>query len=428
RVREAGGAHVRWQACGALPRQRRSDPLQFPRGSHAADRARAHADGIHELRRERPSGSTSRDDDDVRRDVRCAGGVSPTRALAHRGGGARGPGEIAVPYGRDGEVRARHVLLQRRVRGALSRRGARAGAEPEGRDVRSGAGDERGGRDRGAVPCDPVGRARFHSLQLRERRHGGAHGRTSRRHQGGGDGGPVSAARARRCSARGCAPDRDRGSWQLRDDDRSGDGRAAHGPYHEPGSARARGARGPAYAARRRRIAGCWTHHSGNARRGQAHRDDRNRPQSYRSMPVRHVLGVIFVLASMGTGATRAAAQVGYPPNRSPYHDITEKQDFTVYGGYFKGNTGAAGVGPQSGALFGVRYALHIGGPAELVGRLARASSSRTVLDPNQPYATRDLGTTSQAIYLADVGITLNLTGQKSYHHFVPTAGFGLGI
>ena len=145
-------------------------------------------------------------------------------------------------------------------------------------------------------------------------------------------------------------------------------------------------------------------------------------------MPVRHVLGVIFVLASMGTGATPVAAQVGYPPNRSPYHDITEKQDFTVYGGYFKGNTGAAGVGPQSGALFGVRYALHIGGPAELVGRLARASSSRTVLDPNQPDATRDLGTTSQAIYLADVGITLNLTGQKSYHHFVPTAGFGLGI
>jgi hypothetical protein len=145
-------------------------------------------------------------------------------------------------------------------------------------------------------------------------------------------------------------------------------------------------------------------------------------------MPVRPEAVVIFVLASVGAGATRAAAQVGYPPSRSPYHDITEKQDFTVYGGYFKGNTGTAGVGPQSGALFGVRYALHVGGPAELVGRLARASSSRTVLDPNQPAATRDLGTTSQAIYLADVGITLNLTGQKSYRHFVPTAGFGLGI
>jgi len=145
-------------------------------------------------------------------------------------------------------------------------------------------------------------------------------------------------------------------------------------------------------------------------------------------MPVRHVLGVVFVLASMGSGAARAAAQVGYPPSESPYHDITQMQDFTVYGGYFKGSAGAAGVGPQSGALFGVRYALHVGGPAELVGRLARASSSRTVLDPSQPDDARDLGTTSQAIYLADVGITLNLTGQKSYRHFVPTAGFGLGI
>ena len=43
----------------------------------------------------------------------------------------------------NGEVRARHVLLQRGRRGAVQGRGARARAEPEGRDVRSGAGDER---------------------------------------------------------------------------------------------------------------------------------------------------------------------------------------------------------------------------------------------------------------------------------------------
>ena len=40
-----------------------------------------------------------------------------------------------VPRRRDREVRARHVLPQRRRRGALARRGAAARAEPEGRDL-----------------------------------------------------------------------------------------------------------------------------------------------------------------------------------------------------------------------------------------------------------------------------------------------------
>ena len=54
------------------------------------------------------------------------------------------------PPRRDREVRARHVLLQRRRREALSRRGAHPRPVVEGRHLRPPPGDERRGRHRGS--------------------------------------------------------------------------------------------------------------------------------------------------------------------------------------------------------------------------------------------------------------------------------------
>jgi hypothetical protein len=122
------------------------------------------------------------------------------------------------------------------------------------------------------------------------------------------------------------------------------------------------------------------------------------------------------------------AAQVGTEPEKSPYQDFTYHQDFTVFSGYFSGNKGTPGIGPQSSPIFGVRYGLHIGGPAEMSIRIARASSSRNVLDPTKIGAARDLGTMSDPIWIADAGINLALTGQKSFHHLIPVIGVGVGV
>jgi hypothetical protein len=133
-------------------------------------------------------------------------------------------------------------------------------------------------------------------------------------------------------------------------------------------------------------------------------------------------------LALLCAAATPAVAQIGHPPSASPYHDVPFKQEITFYGGYFGGGRGSVGVGPESAPLLGARYAIRLGGPAEFTTHLARASSSRLVLDPTKPVETRAVGKQSTAIYLADVGIALNLTGQKSYRRFIPVAAFGLGI
>ena len=121
-------------------------------------------------------------------------------------------------------------------------------------------------------------------------------------------------------------------------------------------------------------------------------------------------------------------AQVGYPPARSPYRDLIFHQELTAFTGYLGGSKGRAGIAPSSGPVAGVRYEIRIGGPAEFTVRLMRAWTERTVLDPEKPEATRKIGTRGWPIYQGDVGLTINLTGQKSWHGLVPVVSGGIGL
>lgn len=123
------------------------------------------------------------------------------------------------------------------------------------------------------------------------------------------------------------------------------------------------------------------------------------------------------------------AAQVGHAPQRSPYIDLEYRQEATVFGGYYEAGTDMVGVAPQSGPMFGVRYDLRLGGPAYLTSKVAYVSSKRMVIDPRRPADQRVLqDDASWPIYMADVGIALNLTGQRSYRHLVPFVNGTLGI
>lgn len=134
-------------------------------------------------------------------------------------------------------------------------------------------------------------------------------------------------------------------------------------------------------------------------------------------------ISALFLLVS-----APAAAQVGHPPSESPYHDIPFKQEITVYGGDYQGAIGRAGVGPTGGAVIGARYSIRLGGPVEATAHVARVATSRMVKDPVKVGNERLVGEESFGLYMADVGFALNLTGQKSYHRFVPVVGAGLGV
>lgn len=143
------------------------------------------------------------------------------------------------------------------------------------------------------------------------------------------------------------------------------------------------------------------------------------------------VIGVMRRLALAATAVLLPAgvrAQVGYPPARSPFEDLEFRQNFSLLGGYFAAKADPVGVAPRGGALVGLQYDLGFGGPAILTTRVRTVFSERTAIDPARPKAQRVLGTEQRPLTLADVGLTLALTGNRTFHGFVPLVHGGAGI
>lgn len=126
--------------------------------------------------------------------------------------------------------------------------------------------------------------------------------------------------------------------------------------------------------------------------------------------------------------ATAGAQDVGYPPEESPYRDVIYRQELTLFGGFYRAGKDPEGVAPQSGPMGGVHYELRIGGPANVYGRLGLVRTERDVVDPASPPEQRDAGQRDVNLLLADVGLVLNLTGQKSWRGFVPHLNGGVGV
>lgn len=132
-------------------------------------------------------------------------------------------------------------------------------------------------------------------------------------------------------------------------------------------------------------------------------------------------------LAPAAAGA-QVTVDVGHTPAESPYRDVLWRQGWSLFGGYFAAGSDVAGVAPQSGPMIGARYDIRIAGPASFYARVAGVSSERRVLNPAALPEARDQGLESLTLGLADIGISLDLTGQKSWHRMVPVVAAGVGI
>jgi len=132
--------------------------------------------------------------------------------------------------------------------------------------------------------------------------------------------------------------------------------------------------------------------------------------------------------AAAADASTARAQEVGYPPERSPFRDLEYRQELTAFTGYFAAGKDPVGVAPRGGPMLGARYEVRVGGPAQFTARGGVVWSKRTVIDPRLAPGSRELGTPEQGLYVADVGLSLNLTGQKSYHRVVPLIHGGIGV
>jgi hypothetical protein len=133
-------------------------------------------------------------------------------------------------------------------------------------------------------------------------------------------------------------------------------------------------------------------------------------------------------LAPLFAPPSAAAQIVGYPPEQSPFRDLEYRHDFTLFGGYFRAGKDPAGAAPRSAPMAGFRYEAAVGGPAALFGRFSYVMSERMVIDPTLPEAAREQGLRTWPLYVADVGVALNITGRKSYRRLVPIVTLGFGF
>ena len=125
--------------------------------------------------------------------------------------------------------------------------------------------------------------------------------------------------------------------------------------------------------------------------------------------------------------AATAGAQVGHLPANSPFVDLESDQELTFFAGVFRAGSDAVGVAPRGGPMFGLRYEKTIGGPAALMVRVAHVNSERFPVDPTSATAPQ-LGRRNVSLNLVDANISVNLTGQKSWHNLVPALNIGAGI
>jgi hypothetical protein len=123
-----------------------------------------------------------------------------------------------------------------------------------------------------------------------------------------------------------------------------------------------------------------------------------------------------------------AAQEVGHDPTHSPYHDIPRGGGPLFTMGYLSGTRGRVGVGPSSGAVWGLRWNARVGGMTTLVANLAYAQTNRFVVNPADSAKDQKTGPFASPTAMVDLGLQFALTGGKTWHGVSPYLGTALGF
>lgn len=136
----------------------------------------------------------------------------------------------------------------------------------------------------------------------------------------------------------------------------------------------------------------------------------------------------LLLAGASAVSRSAAHAQVGHLPEQSPYDDVKLGQTVSFMAGWSAVKRDPAGVAPASSIAAVLRYDAAVGGPASLFVRYTLAPSSRNVLAPNQPRATRVARNQSVATHALEGGIDIALTGKKTWRSLMPLLSGGVGV
>ena len=137
------------------------------------------------------------------------------------------------------------------------------------------------------------------------------------------------------------------------------------------------------------------------------------------------ILGAIALLIAYPP--TRLPAQVGYPPDQSPYRDVKRGQTLILSGGYLIGDRGVVGVGPSDGPTVGARFQVLMGKDLAffLAGTYGRLS--RYVADPTKNAGSQISGPIKTDVGIVEGGMDVMLSGAKTWHGLAPYLGGSAG-
>lgn len=135
---------------------------------------------------------------------------------------------------------------------------------------------------------------------------------------------------------------------------------------------------------------------------------------------------VLVLLLLVSTTALRA--QVGHPPNASPFDDYANGHSITPAIGYFGGSGGQFGIGAHGGTTYGFRYDFRVAKSLQFGLSIGRGSLERIIVDPFVALDRRYSDPVPQRVTFLDIGPQLNLTGGKTWHRLAPYTGLALGI
>jgi hypothetical protein len=122
-----------------------------------------------------------------------------------------------------------------------------------------------------------------------------------------------------------------------------------------------------------------------------------------------------------------AAQEVGTAPEHSPFQDILTHEGITLFAGRFAGNANDAHTGVRPGLMLGGRLNVRLGSALDFSATFGEAFTSRLRIDAGGDTA-RVVGNVNVRLLAADVGLQLNLTGDKTWHRLAPYLYLGAGI
>ena len=130
-----------------------------------------------------------------------------------------------------------------------------------------------------------------------------------------------------------------------------------------------------------------------------------------------------------------AAAPAAAQHVSSPYRYIEARQYVTLFGGRLVTQTGAAGLGPTSGNIFGAQFGFRLGGPFVIEATLGYAPVKRVVRDTitlPAPDTTvfrpaRPDSIANQGVLVAAAALRFDITGPRTWRGLQPYVLLGVG-